>query len=254
MTANDFVPFYAAVHNGRTPFRWQIELLERVVEKGWPDTLHLPTSSGKTSVIDIAIFLLALEAGESQDKRRAAIRTFFVVDRRIVVDEAWEHTRSVAKKLQTPADQVTAGVATQLRRYGGRLPLQVSRMRGGMVRDSGWADEPNQPLVCLSTVDQVGSRILFRGYQVNERTRPVHAGLIGMDSLIILDEAHLSNAFAQTVQSLADRYTALWGEVPADRHYVGDGEGRRGCFSHGASLDRGGRACSKAEARGLKAG
>jgi CRISPR-associated endonuclease/helicase Cas3 len=214
MTANDFVPFYEAVHNGWTPFRWQIELLERVIEKGWPDTLQLPTSSGKTSVIDIAIFLLALEAGKSQNQRRAAIRTLFVVDRRIVVDEAWEHTHSVIEELRTPTHAVTAEVASELRRYGGRLPMQVSRMRGGMVRDSGWADEPNQPLICLSTVDQVGSRILFRGYQVSERTRPVHAGLIGVDSLIVLDETHLSNAFSQTVQSLASRYKARWEKFP----------------------------------------
>jgi CRISPR-associated endonuclease/helicase Cas3 len=206
LTTSDFTAFYRAVH-GRTPFRWQIELLERVAEKGWPDTIQLPTSSGKTSVIDIAIFLLALEAGKPLNERCAAMRTFFAVDRRIVVDEAWEHARSIAEKLRSPDDHVIEEVAKQLRRYGGRLPLQVSRMRGGMVRDSGWADEPNQPLVCLSTVDQVGSRMLFRGYQVNQRTRPVHAGLIGIDSLVILDEAHLSNAFAETMQSLAGRYT-----------------------------------------------
>ena len=64
-------------------------------------------------------------------------------------------------------------------------------MRGGMYRDNGWADEPNQPLVCVSTVDQTGSRLLFRGYvQVGPSSRPVHAGLIGTDSLIIVYEAH----------------------------------------------------------------
>jgi CRISPR-associated endonuclease/helicase Cas3 len=214
MKVGDFSAFYQAVHSGRTPFRWQLELLDRVAARGWPDTIQLPTSSGKTSVIDIAIFLLALEAGRPLQERRAAIRTFFVVDRRIVVDEAYEHVRGVAEKLQNPADSISEMVASELRRYGARLPLQVSRMRGGMVRDSGWADEPNQPLVCLSTVDQVGSRLLFRGYQINERTRPVHAGLIGTDSLIVLDEAHLSNAFAETVQALACRYTVAREKFP----------------------------------------
>jgi CRISPR-associated endonuclease/helicase Cas3 len=206
MTASDFSLFYQAVH-GRAPFRWQSELLERITKKGWPDTIQLPTSSGKTSVIDIAVFLLALDAGNSLQDRRATIRTFFVVDRRIVVDEAYEHACTIAKKLQSPANPATRMVADQLLRYGGGLPLQVSRMRGGTVRDSGWTDEPNQPLICLSTVDQLGSRLLFRGYQVNERTRSVHAGLAGVDSLIILDEAHLSNAFSETLQALAGRYT-----------------------------------------------
>lgn len=206
MMVSDFSAFYQAVHNGKTPFRWQTELLHRVAEKGWPDTVELPTSSGKTSLIDIAVFLLALEAGKPLAERGAAIRTFFIVDRRIVVDEAYEHARGVAEQLLSPADPVVAKVASELQRYRGRVPLQVSRMRGGMLRDSGWADEPNQPLVCLSTVDQVGSRLLFRGYQVNERTRSVHAGLIGIDSLVILDEAHLSNAFAETLQALSARY------------------------------------------------
>lgn len=214
MTASNFGAFYQAVHGGRTPFRWQIELLDRIIEKGWPDTIDLPTSSGKTSVIDVAIFLLALEAGKSLEERRAAIRTFFVVDRRIVVDETYEHARQIAEELRSPADHATKEVAVGLRRYDGRLPLQVSRMRGGMLRDSGWADEPNQPLICLSTVDQVGSRLLFRGYQVNEGTRPVHAGLIGMDSLIILDEAHLSRAFVETVQALGKRYRVATEKFP----------------------------------------
>ena len=164
----------------------------------------------------MAVFHLALEAGLSAAERVSSLRTFFVIDRRVVVDEAYAHARNVAESLRDATGGVVKEVADRLRLFGGQLPLQVSRMRGGMLRDNGWADEPNQPTVCLSTVDQVGSRLLFRGYQVGERSRSVHAGLIGNDSLLILDEAHLSNAFYQTLQSVAGKYSK-WAEQAPSR-------------------------------------
>jgi CRISPR-associated endonuclease/helicase Cas3 len=214
LTIETFSSFYSAIH-GHPPFVWQEELLKRVVVDGWPATIAMPTGSGKTSAIDIAVFHLALEAGKGAFERRSSLRTFFIVDRRVVVDEAFDHAGKIADGLREAVDGVVKEVAERLKFFGGEVPLQVSKMRGGMLRDNGWADEPNQPTVCLSTVDQIGSRLLFRGYQVGERSRSVHAGLIGNDSLLILDEAHLSNAFHQTLLSLTTKY-ALWAEkIPA---------------------------------------
>jgi len=214
LTIDSFSSFYSAIH-GHPPFVWQEELLKRVVSEGWPATIAMPTSSGKTSAIDVAVFHLALEAGKGTFERRSSLRTFFIVDRRVVVDEAFDHAEKIAKRLRDATDGVVKEVADRLNVFGGELPLQVSKMRGGMLRDNGWADEPNQPTVCLSTVDQVGSRLLFRGYQVGERSRSVHAGLIGNDSLLILDEAHLSNAFHQTLQSVTTKYSRWAEKVPA---------------------------------------
>src|SRR5205807_2233623 len=94
LTAAQFPDFYRAV-NGYKPFPWQGRLVEEVVKANglWPAVLDLPTSAGKTSALDAAVFLLALQAGESVHKRRAGLRTFFVVDRRVVVDEAAEKAR-----------------------------------------------------------------------------------------------------------------------------------------------------------------
>ncbi len=97
-------------------------------------------------------------------KRTAALRLFFVVDRRLVVDEAAEHARKIAEALAEPAAPAVQEVAARLSRFDGRVPLHVSIMRGGTYRDDSWLDSPTQPTVCLSTVDQVGSRLLFRAY------------------------------------------------------------------------------------------
>lgn len=189
------------------PFPWQRELARRVVESGWPSALDLPTASGKTAALDIAVFHLALEADRGVE-RRAPVRILFVVDRRLVVDGAYARACEIATKLAHASDDkpVLRAVAERLSQLAddATMPLRVARLRGGMPKEPDWATSVAQPTVVVSTVDQVGSRLLFRGYGVSPSMAPVHAGLIGMDSLVLLDEAHLSRAFAQTVKAVTD--------------------------------------------------
>jgi CRISPR-associated endonuclease/helicase Cas3 len=206
LSTSDFGAFHAGVHGGRQPFGWQQRLLEQIVhDKAWPRVLDLPTGSGKTTCIDIALFALALDAENDLTARWCPRRIAMVVDRRIVVDQVAERGRSILRALMTSGDRIVVEVAGRLRSLTrtGEEPMGVFTLRGGMPKDDGWARTPDQPLVIASTVDQVGSRMLLQGYGVSPGMKPVHAGLLANDTLLLLDEVHLSEPFRQTLDQLA---------------------------------------------------
>ena len=207
LTAADFAEFFNAIH-GDPPFPWQQKLVDQLAcEDQWPEVLDLPTGAGKTAALDAAVFHLALRADTPQC---AALRIILVVDRRLVVDDADRRARKIACALGDPTHVPEAGravveaVAQRLQQLAGNgeQPLVAVRLRGGAPLEHDWVRSPTQPTILCSTVDQVGSRLLFRGYGVSDRMKPVHAGLLGEDSLILLDEAHLSNPFNETLQAI----------------------------------------------------
>lgn len=202
--SSDFDAFFKAVHQ-HDPFPWQTRLAHIVAADGWPSVLDLPTGTGKTAALDVAVFMLALGAGVQPGP--AARRIVFVVDRRTIVDQAFERAKTIRAALESSSDSVVGRVRERLASLSvdGR-PLEIALLRGGIARDDGWARTPDQPLIAVSTVDQVGSRLLFRGYGVTDGMKPVHAGLLGHDVLYLLDEVHLSQPFRETLSAVAGRY------------------------------------------------
>src|SRR5579875_1835063 len=176
LTAADFGGFFEEVH-GYRPFPWQGELVQRVLADGWPGLVDVPTGLGKTAVLDAAVFLSALG---SEHARR---RVFLVVDRRVIVDQAHEEAEKIQRALTSPPPgSVRAAVARALAVPGdaedGRSsPLDVTRMRGGVNWSWLWLERPDRHAIITGTVDQVGSRLLFRGYGVGERLRPIDAAM-----------------------------------------------------------------------------
>ena len=242
---SDFAGFFTELWGaGTPPFAWQRELAEKVLgtlpdgdggaarqpcdgeedAQTWPDAIALPTGAGKTACIDIAVFALAVRARcASIDPDRAVAvprRIFFVVDRRIIVDEAYNRARRVARKLERAKTGILKAVADELMfvacggsaAMGGERPLAVHSLRGGMYRSEAWARNPLQPTIVASTVDQIGSRLLFRAYGRGGGMWPIYAGLIANDSLILLDEAHCAQPFLQTLQAVG-KYRK-WAEEP----------------------------------------
>ena len=199
-----FDEFFVALWRN-DPFPWQQRLAAMVIDSGWPEAVALPTGAGKTSLIDVWIWALA--AGASEHRQRQPRRLFFVIDRRIVVDSVYDHAAAIAQMLEQPETEPLAAVASLLSSLGGTMPLLPARLRGGLEFDRAWAEDVAQPLVCATTVDQAGSRLLFRGYGLAHRPRnslPIHAALLGNDALLILDEAHLSVPFDDTLATIED--------------------------------------------------
>ncbi len=170
-----------------SPFPWQVALLERFSSAAIPAALDIPTGLGKTAVM--AIWLVARACGAPIPRRLV-----YVVDRRAVVDQA----TTVAERLRAWADR-DPSVRKALALSG---PLPISTLRGQHVDNRAWLEDPVAPAIVLGTVDMIGSRLLFGGYGVSRKMRPYHAGLLGSDTLIVLDEAHLVPPFERLVEQI----------------------------------------------------
>jgi CRISPR-associated endonuclease/helicase Cas3 len=211
---------------GYPPFSWQSELARRVTtreDSPWPEAVALPTAAGKTACLDIAVFALAAQTDRVRDGRTctAPRRIFLVVDRRVIVDEAYDRARRLSEILRTASQGLMKDVADRLRSLsGGDDPLECYQLRGGIYRSDLWARSPVQPAIIASTVDQFGSRLLFRGYGRSAKAWPIQAALAGNDSLVLLDEAHCAQPFLETLRAV--RGYRQWADqaLPAPFHAV----------------------------------
>lgn len=182
----------------RTPFPWQRKLLKRFLAGSPPAAIDVPTGLGKT--MTMAIWLVARAAGAGVPRRLV-----YVVDRRAVVDQATAEAEILAQFLGTSCESADETVRDMRRGLG--LPegqgLPVSTLRGQFVGNRHWLVNPALPAIVVGTVDMIGSRLLFEGYGVSRRMRPVHAGLLGADAMVVLDEAHLVPPFEALLADVA---------------------------------------------------
>jgi len=206
LKVDDFRAFFREVY-GHEPFAWQEELVRTLhtrhlsggdsslgMEQLWPGAVDVPTGLGKTAIIDAFVFLNALHPGA------IGRRLFFVVDRRVVVDQAYQHAEWLSGALagEHPGP-VTRLVAERIAAAGsGGGPLRVERMRGGTTWPWQWLDRPDRVAVIVGTAAQIGSRLLFRGYGVSKHRRSIDAALVGTDSVIVVDEAHIAAPMLQS--------------------------------------------------------
>jgi CRISPR-associated endonuclease/helicase Cas3 len=182
---------------GHALLRWQRRLFDQLCAGKLPQAVDIPTGLGKTSVM--AIWLIARAMGAELPRRLV-----YVVDRRVVVDQATAEAEKIAAALRPGqhsilVQQIREGLGL---RQDQKLP--VCTLRGGLADDREWTYDPAAPAIVVCTVDMGGSRLLFSGYRLSRWSRSVHAGLIGVDSLIVLDEAHIAPDFDQAVRRVLD--------------------------------------------------
>lgn len=204
----DFDTCFGALHgDGRSPFPWQRRLFERFVAGEPPTLVDIPTGLGKTSAI--AAWLIA----RAFAPEKVANRLAYVVDRRTVVDQATDE----AEKLRAALAGDAPALSNLKTRLGCELneSIAVSTLRGQHVDNKDWLANPTRPAIIIGTVDMIGSRLLFEGYGVSRKQRAIHAGLLGMDCLVLLDEAHLVPPFQALIEAVAgdkddSRPLGLW--------------------------------------------
>jgi CRISPR-associated endonuclease/helicase Cas3 len=180
--------------NGHLPFPWQEELFQHFCRGDLPSALDLPTGLGKTSVM--AIWLLARALADATNRNRIPRRLVYVVDRRAVVDQATAEAEKLRHFLDT-AKHLKARLGLEGK------PLPISTLRGQHLDNRAWLADPAMPVIVVGTVDMIGSRLLFSGYGVSAKMRPYHAGLLGADTLVVLDEAHLVPPFEALLRAIA---------------------------------------------------
>lgn len=210
VTRSRFAEFFAAVNRGRMPFTWQEELLDYILEHGeWPKQVTAPTGAGKSAVVDIHVFANAVT---SISGPRIPRRLHTVVNRRALVDNQADHALNI-KKLLVAAMHEEAGnpilrdvamALCSLQGDGDATPLEVGHLRGELPTRNLPLEELSACGVIAATPDMWGSRLLFRGYGSSMYARPRETALIAMDSVVVVDESHLSRQLVTTARRVAE--------------------------------------------------
>jgi len=182
---------------GNSPFPWQTELYCRFLAGDIPSSVNIPTGLGKTSVL--ALWLLALTKAPHKVPRRLV----YVVNRRTVVDQTTAEAESLRAALNRPELATLSQRLNDLCALPCEAPLAISTLRGQFADNGEWREDPARPAIIVGTVDMIGSGLLFSRYTVGFKTRPLHAGFLGQDALLVHDEAHLEPAFQTLLEEIA---------------------------------------------------
>ena len=186
------VPYFPMIV-GHEPYPWQRRLYAELCHGNVPDTVAIPTGLGKT----LCVLLFALARLRSQ---ALPTRVVYVVDRRVDVDHAADAIRVWIDRIAANPALARAFHACAV--FPSERPIALGALRGGWADDGVWWVDPARPAVIVGSVDTIGSRLLFSGYGDGRSRRPLHAGLLGHDALVMLDEAYPSPAMGELLRAV----------------------------------------------------
>lgn len=187
------IPHFHAIA-GCDPYPWQRRLYAALVAGEVPEAVDIPTGLGKT----LCVLLLLLARLHNPALPR---RIVYIVDRRAIVDQTAEAIRVWIERIA--AQPALAQEFDACAAFPAERPVRLGLLRGGLADDGAWRVDPARPAVIIGTVDMVGSRLLFSGYGDGRWRRPMHAGLLAHDAVVVLDEAHLSPAMGDLLRAIA---------------------------------------------------
>lgn len=215
ITREEFGDFFAALNNDHAPFSWQEEVLDHICEHGvWPERINAPTGSGKSSVVDIHLFANALAAVGAAP--RVPRRLCVTVGRRALVDSQADRAREILKCMKdalangSGEPDILRRVAEALQSFQtrnddqGSAPFEVGHIRGELSNRSLPVTDISACAIIAATPDMYGSRALFRGYGSTKAARPRETALLTMDTVMVLDEAHMNRQLLHTTQRIAE--------------------------------------------------
>ena len=201
----DFQKIFKAL-TGYSPLRWQQRLYNQMCSGKLPDVCDLPTGLGKTSVITIWLIAFAKQIADGKANLLPR-RLIYIVNRRTVVDQATAIVEELRRRVEQASQPELKWLKKNLdkaraNRNQNEPVLAVSTLRGELADNGEWKSDPARPAIIIGTIDMIGSKLLFAGYGDSYKLRPHHAGLIGQDALIVHDEAHLTPAFSDLLQTI----------------------------------------------------
>ena len=180
------------------PYRWQADAHSVLLSGQTPGAIKAPTGAGKTAFM--LCWLAALM--DQAVARRVTLQRRYVVaiNRRALVDSASDMAMRLVSALELPELADLRAALSCLSATGS--PLVVSTLRGQRADSFEWATDPSAPAIIASTPDMLGSRLLFGGYGLGRSRRATHAGLLGVDTLVVHDEAHLSPSLSELLRTI----------------------------------------------------
>lgn len=199
---------YATLTGNPEPFPWQEDLFFRFCQSDIPTDVVIPTGCGKTGAMISWLVALAHQARHGPEKITLPRRLVWVVNRRVIVDQATNEAEKIRKRVSDKSCEELEPVRQGLKHLcsdGAADLVSVSTLRGQFADNAAWRDDPARAAIVVGTVDMIGSRILFSGYGPGFKSRPLHAGFIGQDALLIHDEAHLEPAFQELITAVAQQ-------------------------------------------------
>lgn len=190
-------------------------MLDHICEHGvWPERINAPTGSGKSSVVDIHLFANALAAVGAAP--RVPRRLCVTVGRRALVDSQADRADNILgcmKKALTDGSgepDILRRVAEALQSFQTRNdekesnPFETGHIRGELSNRNLPVTDISACAIIAATPDMYGSRALFRGYGSTKAARPRETALLTMDTVMVLDEAHMNRQLLHTTQRIAE--------------------------------------------------